>query len=226
LYEGAGEITGVASPDGLNCTVTGRGGTQTHAWYIAAVDSSGNQTFPRSNANGSNCYHAPTSYDKDDYETLKWVASPNASSYRLYLGSPSASGSQISLVAEGITATSYKFAGRFPSNFPLRANDSPYNKTLIQIFRGKESDFQYGTPLKGFSDRGKTQKWSIDSSTGTATFTNLVTSTMQLQSGSMPKCDATHRGQLYYVAGGKGKEDVFQICLKAADESYSWRVVD
>jgi hypothetical protein len=226
LYEGAGEITGVASPDGLNCTVTGKGGTQTHTWYISAVDSLGNQTFPRGDASASNCHHAPTSYDGDHYETLKWVQSPNAASYRLFLGSPSAPGSQISLVAEGITATSYKFAGPFPNSFPLHASDTPYNKTLVQLFRGKEFDFQHGTPLKGFSDRGKTQKWSIDSSTGTGTFTNLVTTTMQLQSGSILKCDAAHRGQLYYVAGGKGEKDLLQICLKAADESYSWRVVD
>jgi len=225
LYEGASEIGGVVSPDGLTCTVAGKGGTQTHVWFISAVDLLGNQTFPRSNSNSSNCYHAPASYDRNRYETLNWVPSPNAVSYRLYLGNPSAPASQIALVAEGITGTSYKFAGPFPGTFPLRAIDNPYNKTLVQLFRGREFDFQYGTPLKGFSDRGKTQKWSIDSRSGTGTFSNIVTTTMQLQAGSTPKCDTTHRGQLNYVAGGKGEKDAVQICMKAADESYGWRVV-
>ena len=225
LYEGAGEIAGVASPDGLTCAVTGKGGTQTHHWFISAVDSLGNQTFPRNNAAFSNCYQAASAYDDGNYETLTWVPSPYASSYRLYLASPSGPGSQMALVDEGVTGTSYKFSGPFPSSFPLRATDNPYNKTLIQLFRGKEFDFQYGTPLKGFSDKGKTQKWSLDSSTGTGTFTNLVTTALQLQTGSLPNCDATHRGQLHYIAGGKGQKDGLQICMKAADESYSWRVV-
>jgi hypothetical protein len=225
LYEGASEIAGVASPDGLTCTVVGKGGAQTHVWFIAAVDSLGNQTLPRSNSNSSNCYHAPGSYDGDHYETLTWVASPNAVSYRLYLGSPSAPSGQIALVVEGITGSSYKFAGPFPSSFPIRATDTPYNKTLFGLFRGREFDFQYGTPLKGFSDKGKTQKWSIDSSTGTGTFTNIATTTMQLQGGSIAKCDAGHRGQLNYVAGKRGEKDALQICMKSADESYSWRVV-
>jgi len=267
LYEGASEIEGVASPDGLTCTVAGKRGTQTHVWYIAAVDSLGNQTFPRSNSSTSNCYQAPASSDGDHYETLNWVPSPKAVSYRLYVGNPSAPGSQIALVAEGITGTSYKFEGPFPSSFPLRSSDSPYNKTLIQLFRGREFDFQFGTPLKGFSDRGKTQKWSIDSLTGTGTFTkitgitdstvvknfnsnylggklasdfapaqgavdgkdiapkSIVTPTVRLQASSSPTCDAGHRGQLNYVAGGTGGKDLVQICMKAADESYGWRVI-
>lgn len=267
LYEGAGEIAGVASPDGLTCTVMGNGGTQTHSWFISAVDSLGNQTFPRSNASSSNCYHAPPSYDRDRYEMLSWVPSPNAVSYRLYLGNPSAPVSQIALVAEGITGTSYEFRGPIPDSFPLRSSDSSYNKTLIQLFRGREFDFQYGTPVKGFSDRDKTQKWSIDSLTGTGTFTkingitdstvvknlnssyldgkqasdfapaqgtvdgkdivpkSIVTPVIRLQAGSSPTCDVAHRGQLSYILGGKGERDVVQICMKAADESYSWRVI-
>lgn len=225
LYEGAGEIGGVASPDGLTCTVFGKGGTQRHVWFISAVDSLGNQTFPRSNSNASNCYDAPASYDGDHYETLNWVPSPSAGSYRLYVGNPSAPASQIALVAEGITGTSYKFLGPFPGSFPLRASDNLFNKTLFEIFRGKEFDFQYGTPLKGFSDKGKTQNWSIDSVSGTGTFRNIVTTTMQLQGGPTAKCDADHRGQINYVAGGRGQKDAVQICTKAADESYAWRVV-
>jgi hypothetical protein len=226
LYEGASEIKGVASPDGLTCTVAGSGGTQTHAWFISAVDSLGNETFPRSNSNSSTCYHAPASYDRDHYETLSWVLSPNAVSYRLYLGNPSAPSSQIALVAEGIASTYYKFGGPFPSSFPLHASDNPYNKTLIQLFQGREFDFQYGTPLKGFSDKGKTQKWSIDSLSGAGTFSDIVTTTMQLRGGPTPKCDLAHRGQMNYIAGGKGEMDTVQICMKAADESYVWRVVN
>lgn len=224
-FEGASEIAGVASPDGLTCTVAGKDGTQTHFWFISAVDALGNQTFPRSNSSASNCQHAPASYDGDHYETLTWVPSPHAVSYRLYLGSPSAPVSQIALVAEGITGTSYKFGGPFPTSFPIRANEAPYNKTLVELFRGREFDLQYGTPLKGFSDHGKTQKWSIDSSTGTGTFTSVVATNVQLQAGSPPKCDAAHRGQLTYIPGGKGVKDVVQMCLKGDDESFAWRVI-
>ena len=225
LYEGAGEISGVTSPDGLTCTVFGKGGNRTHVWFISAVDSLGNQTFPRSNSNSSNCYNAPAAYDGDHYETLTWVPSPNAVSYRLYLGNPSAPASQVALVAAGIAGTFYKFAGPFPASFPLRASDNSYNKTLVEAFRGKEFDFQYGTPLKGFSDKWKTQKWSIDSLTGTGTFNEIVTTTLQLQEGAIHKCDAAHRGEITYVAGRKGERDSVQICTKAADEAYGWRVV-
>jgi hypothetical protein len=225
LYEGASEIQGVASPDGLTCSVSGNGGTQIHTWYISAVDSLGNETFPRNNASASNCYNAPTSYDAEHYETLTWVPSPRAASYRLYLGNPAAPGSQIAAVAEGITGLSYKFTGPFPSKFPLRAADTPYNRTLVQAFRGREFDLEYGTFFRGFSDKRKTQKWSIDSSSGTATFTNIVAGMLQLQNGSSVKCDQAHRGELNYIAKEKGQKDALQICMKAADESYGWRVV-
>ena len=267
LNEGSSEVAGVASPDGLTCTVAGGAGTQTHQWYISAVDLAGNQTFPRSNSSRSNCYMAPISYDADHYETVTWVPSPNATSYRLYLANPVAPGSQMALVAAGITGTSYRFNGPFPKIFPVRASENVFNKTLIQLFRGREFDFQYGTPLKGFSDNGLTQKWSIDSLTGTGTFARItgitdatvvknlnanyldgkqasdfasaestvdgkdiapnsvVTSTMRLEASSPPKCDASHRGQLNYVAGGQGAKDIVQICTKAANETYDWRVI-
>ena len=224
-FEGASEIEGVASPDGLACTVTGKGGIETHTWYIAALDSLSNPTLPRGNSGTSTCLHAPAAYDKDHYEMLKWIASPGAASYRVYLGNPSAPGSQIALVADGIQGTSYKFVGPFPASFPVRANDTSYNKTLAEFFRGREFNFQYGTPLKGFSDRGKTQKWDIESSTGTGTFTKIVTAAMQLQGGQDASCDALHRGQLNYVAAGKGQKDGLEICMKWEDESYSWRIV-
>jgi hypothetical protein len=225
MYEGANEIDGVASPDGLTCTVAGNGGAQTHAWYIAAVDALGDQTLPRGNKGSSICYHAPAAYDNDHYETLTWVPSPNAASYRLYLGNPSAPASEMALVVEGIKGTSYKFVGPFPIAFPLHATDSPYNKTLVQLFRGREFDFQYGTPLKGFSDKGRTQKWSIDSSNGAGVFASVDTAIVRLEPSSTPKCDIAHRGQLSYVAGRKGEKDSVQICTKAADDSYGWRAV-
>lgn len=109
--------------------------------------------------------------------------------------------------------------------FPLRAADTPYNRTLVQSFRGREFDLEYGTLFRGFSDKRKTEKWSIDSSSGTATFTNIVAEMLQLQSSSSVKCDHAHRGQLNYIAGEKGQKDALQICMKAADESYGWRVV-
>jgi hypothetical protein len=267
MNEGAGEIEGVPSPDGLTCTVAGAGGAQTHQWYISAVDVAGNQTLPRSNSNSSRCFKAPTAYDGDHYETVSWVPSPNAASYRLYLANPLAPGSQMALVAVGITKTSYRFVGPLPTSFPVRASDTRFNETLIQLFRGKEFDLQYGTPLKGFSDKGITQKWSLDSHTGTGTFTSIngivdtamvknlnsnyldgkqasdfapardavegkdiapnsvLAPLVQLKPSSTLKCDAGRRGQLNYVAGAQGVKDAVQICMKAADESYGWRVI-
>lgn len=225
LYEGAGEIRGVASPDGLTCTVIGKGGIRTHAWFIAAVDSLGNQTFPRSNPGSSNCYNAPETYDADHYEMLRWLPSPDAVSYRLYVGNPTAPASQIALVADGIKSTSFTFDGPFPATFSLDSSVARYNQTLFGLFRGRELDLQYGTPVKGFSDKGKTQKWSIDSSSGMGTFDSLVTTTMQLLAGLPSKCDAAHRGQFTYTAGRKGEKDTLEVCMKAADESFGWRIV-
>jgi hypothetical protein len=56
--------------------------------------------------------------------------------------------------------------------FPIKTLQSPFNKTLSFLFRGKEVDFQYGTPLNGFSDKGVAKTWSIDSG-GAAKFTGL-----------------------------------------------------
>jgi hypothetical protein len=225
LNEGASETAGVASPDGLVCTLTGSTGNQNHVWYVSGVDSAGNETFPHSNGNYSTCYKAPVTFDRNTFEMLNWVASPNADSYRLYLGNPMAPGSQVALVASGVKATSYKFIGPLPETFPMRAADNSYNKTLVEFFRGREFDFQYGTPLKGFSDKGRTQKWSIDSSSGAGTFVSVDTTAVRLGPSSTPKCDVANRGEVNYVAGGKGEKDVVQICMKAADESYGWRVL-
>lgn len=95
----------------------------------------------------------------------------------------------------------------------------------MQSFRGREFDLEYGTVFRGFSDRRKTQEWSIDSSNGTATFTSVVAGTLQLQKSSNVKCDGAHRGQFNFIVGEKGQKDILQICMKSADDSYAWRTV-
>lgn len=37
-----------------------------------------------------------------------------------------------------------------------------------------------------------------------------------------PTCDATHRGALWYVAGGAGVADTFEACTKSAADVYAW----
>jgi hypothetical protein len=37
------------------------------------------------------------------------------------------------------------------------------NQTLRHIFRGKDMELQFGTPLRGFSDKGVTQTFSLSS---------------------------------------------------------------
>lgn len=40
--------------------------------------------------------------------------------------------------------------------------------------------------------------------------------------GSKPTCDSSHRGSLFYVAGGAGVADTFEACRKDAGDSYAW----
>lgn len=40
-----------------------------------------------------------------------------------------------------------------------------------------------------------------------------------------PTCDATHRGALWYHAGGAGVADTFEACSKGADDQFLWRAL-
>jgi hypothetical protein len=44
-------------------------------------------------------------------------------------------------------------------------------------------------------------------------------------SGSLPTCDSTTRGGYRTVFAGSGSSDTFQVCMKAAADSYAWRTV-
>ena len=45
---------------------------------------------------------------------------------------------------------------------------------------------------------------------------------IQLVTATQPTCDATHRGTLFYVAGGTGVADTNEICRKDAADAYAW----
>lgn len=45
---------------------------------------------------------------------------------------------------------------------------------------------------------------------------------VQWVTGSKPACNAGNRGLVWYVAGGAGVLDTFELCRKAADDSYAW----
>jgi len=40
--------------------------------------------------------------------------------------------------------------------------------------------------------------------------------------GELPTPDETYRGKMIRVEGGPGEADKLYVCMKAADESYSW----
>jgi len=40
--------------------------------------------------------------------------------------------------------------------------------------------------------------------------------------GTRPTCDSTYRGTLFYVAGGAGVLDTFEVCRKDAADAYAW----
>jgi hypothetical protein len=161
--EGSEETGGPVTPDGIYCAVTGGTGTGgTHTWYVSAVDSLGNETILGNSGNSSGCTNTPGTYDSSHYETITWLPSPGAASYTVYAANPMAPGSQYAQVASGVTATSYQFNGPYPTSFTIGIKNL-YNKALYRIFRGREVDLQFGTPLKGFSDKGVTQTFSLSS---------------------------------------------------------------
>ncbi len=43
--------------------------------------------------------------------------------------------------------------------------------------------------------------------------------------GSQPTCDATTRGGTMTIFATNGNSDTFQVCMKAAADSYAWRTV-
>ena len=160
--EGGYEVVGVNSPDGLVCSVTGSDTSAVHSYYISAVDATGNETLLRNSGNSSTC-HGPAKFDGANYETLSWLASPNAVSYNVYAANPRDPGNHVNQIATGIVATSYKVDGPYPRTWPIRGEKNPANKTLRHIFRGKAVELQFGTPLKGFDDKGITQSFSLSS---------------------------------------------------------------
>lgn len=42
---------------------------------------------------------------------------------------------------------------------------------------------------------------------------------------STPTCNEGRRGTLYFSPNGEGVADTLQVCMKAADESFSWKTV-
>jgi hypothetical protein len=160
--EGGYEVLGVNSPDGLACSVTGGDTRSAHGYYVSAVDAGGNETMLRNFGNSSTC-HGPATFDAGHYETLTWLASPNAASYSIYAANARDPGNQVNRIATGIVGTSYKFKGPYPTTWPIKGEKNPLNQTLRHIFRGKDVELQFGTPLRGFSDKGITQTFSLSS---------------------------------------------------------------
>lgn len=45
---------------------------------------------------------------------------------------------------------------------------------------------------------------------------------LQWLTATRPTCDAAHRGAVFYVAGGVGVVDTYEICRKDSGDSYAW----
>jgi hypothetical protein len=160
--EGGYEVVGVNSPDGLVCSVIGGDTSAAHSYYVSGVDDAGNETLLRNYGNSSTC-HGPATFDGSHYETLTWLASPNAASYSIYAANPRDPGNQVNRIATGIVGTSYQFKGPYPTTWPIKGEKNPLNQTLRHIFRGTDMELQFGTPLRGFTDKGVTQTFSLSS---------------------------------------------------------------
>lgn len=48
---------------------------------------------------------------------------------------------------------------------------------------------------------------------------------MQWITGTKPTCNSAHRGTVFYVAGGAGVKDTFEVCTKNASDVYAWAVL-
>ncbi len=160
--EGGYEVIGVNSPDGLACSVTGGDTRAVHSYYVSGLDAAGNETILRNSGNSSTC-HGPATFDGRHYETLTWLASARATKYNLYAANPSNPGNQVNRIATGVVGTSYQFNGPYPTTWPITGEKNLFNSTLNHIFRGKDVELQFGTPLRGFSDKGATPTFSLSS---------------------------------------------------------------
>jgi hypothetical protein len=170
--EGAFEVTGTDTPEGLECK-SGGDTSKTYGFYVSAVDSSGNETLLRGASPYFPC-HGPSKLDADHYLSLSWLGSPNASSCNVYAVNinDARQVNQIATHVNCLASVTYRVTS-YPDTFPIKTIESPYNKTLAFLFRGKQLDLQYGTALNGFSDKGKTKTWGIGKE-GAADFSGLT----------------------------------------------------
>jgi hypothetical protein len=170
--EGALEVAGTDTPEGISCGVVGGDFSKIYGFYVSALDSSGNETLLRGGSPYVAC-HGPSNFDATHYLLLKWLGSPSASRCNVY-AVDTADALHVNRIATDVRCSSsgaYQ-VNSYPKTFPIQTLKSPYNKTLALLFRGKEMDLQYGTPVNGFSDKGVTKTWSVDSAGG-AYFTRL-----------------------------------------------------
>jgi hypothetical protein len=187
--EGSREVKGVTSPEGLACVVAGKDTSTAHVYLISAVDAGGTETLLRGDGNAANC-HGPATFDEEHYETLHWLASPNAASYNLYAANPR-NQMRVNQIATAIRSTSFRVMS-YPKTFPIESQRSPFNRTLTHVFRGKAVELQYGTPLEGFRDKGITPTFRLGSDglqlgpSGTLISQMKVYSTGQIKLAQVP----------------------------------------
>lgn len=114
----------------------------------------------------------------------------------------------------------------------------------IQFSGGGSDHFFMGTNRTGgayymdLENSSGTKVWNVPESTlnfivGVNANTDTNAAKMQVQDGvqwiysaARPTCDSTHRGVVWYVAGGGGVADTFEVCYKNSADVYGWSQLD
>jgi hypothetical protein len=119
--------------------------------------------------------------------------------------------------ARGYAGTGGGFGANNTAAFRFLANENHTDTN----HRGTRADMAL-TP-NGANTRQIVQTWygSGDSDV----LGRLDATGVKLKTQVAPTCDSAHRGMLNYTAGGAGVKDSVEVCAKAADDSYAWRVV-
>lgn len=113
----------------------------------------------------------------------------------------SGTGATLTLTATGFASNGGGFILGGPSDFAKWWGGSSYDLSLSHISSGV---LGVGTGAAGSTD-------------GTVKLTSV-----QWVTGSKPTCDATARGTVWYVAGGAGVADTFEVCRKDGSDVYAW----
>lgn len=97
-------------------------------------------------------------------------------------------------------------------NVSANANDGFLTTPIV--------DSLYGIYVEVSGPTTTDEKYAIKATGAPSAFEGVLN-----VSGARPSCVASVRGLQWYVAGGAGVKDKFEVCAKDAAEAYAWRVL-